>query len=113
MSSVGDGRVFAAPRQIRAQAERAARRWTSAGVEALTLHAARHTYASLMMAAGVNAKALSTFMGHANIAITLDLYGHLMPGSEAQAATLLDAYLAREIGGTVAPTVARTTPAAA
>jgi hypothetical protein len=35
-----------------------------------------------MIAAGVNAKALSTFMGHANILITLDRYGHLMPGSE-------------------------------
>jgi hypothetical protein len=31
-----------------------------------------------MIAAGVNAKALSMFMGHANISITLDLYGHLM-----------------------------------
>ncbi len=39
--------------------------------------------------------ALSTFMGHANIAITLDLYGHLMPGAEEQAGDLLDAYLAR------------------
>ena len=48
-----------------------------------------------MIAAGVNAKALSTFMGHANIAITLDRYGHLMPGSEAEAAGLLDAYLER------------------
>jgi hypothetical protein len=45
-----------------------------------------------MIAAGVNAKALSTFMGHANISITLDRYGHLMPGSEAEAAGLLDAY---------------------
>lgn len=35
-----------------------------------------------MIAAGVNAKALSTFMGHATIAITLNRYGHLMPGSE-------------------------------
>jgi integrase len=68
------------------------------------LHDARQTYASLMIAAGVNAKALSTFMGHANIGITLDLYGHLMPGSQAEAATLLDAYLVREIGGTVART---------
>jgi integrase len=33
---------------------------------------------------------LSTFMGHANIGITLDLYGHLMPGSQPEAATLLD-----------------------
>ncbi len=46
-----------------------------------------------MIAAGVNAKALQTFMGHANISITLDRYGHLMPGSEAEAAGLLDAYL--------------------
>lgn len=48
-----------------------------------------------MIAAGVNAKALSTFMGHSSIQITLDRYGHLMPGSEEEAAGLLDAYLAR------------------
>lgn len=59
------------------------------------LHECRHTFASLMIAAGVNAKALSTYMGHANIAITLDRYGHLMPGNEDEAAGLLDAYLAR------------------
>jgi hypothetical protein len=48
-----------------------------------------------MIAAGVNAKALSTYMGHANISITLDRYGHLMPGNEDEAAGLLDAYLER------------------
>jgi integrase len=46
-----------------------------------------------MIAAGVNAKALSTYMGHANISITLDRYGHMMPGSEDEAAGLLDSYL--------------------
>ena len=46
-----------------------------------------------MIAASVNAKALSTFMGHSTISITLDLYGHLMPGSEAEAAALLDSYV--------------------
>jgi integrase len=46
-----------------------------------------------MIAACVNAKALSTFMGHTKIGITLDRYGHLMPGSEAEAAELLNAYL--------------------
>jgi integrase len=55
----------------------------------------RHTFASLMIAAGVNIKALSTYMGHANISITLDKYGHLMPGNEDEAADLLDAYLER------------------
>ena len=59
----------------------------------LRLHQARHTYASFMIAAGVNAKALSSFMGHASITVTFDLYGHLMPGSEAEGAALLDAYL--------------------
>ncbi len=46
-----------------------------------------------MIAGGVNAKALQTFMGYANVSITLDRYGHLMPGSEAEAAGLLNAYL--------------------
>jgi integrase len=64
-------------------------------LESIGLHEARHTFASLMIAAGVNAKALSTFMGHSSIQITLDRYGHLMPGSEEEAAGLLDAYLAR------------------
>ena len=72
---------------------RAERALKEAGLERITPHACRHTFASLMIAAGVNAKALATFMGHANISITLDRYGHLMPGSEEEAATLLDFYL--------------------
>ena len=71
----------------------------AAGVEPPTLHECRHGYAALMIAAGVNVKALSTFMGHANIRITLDQYGHLLPGAEDEAADLLDAFLARQIGG--------------
>lgn len=66
-----------------------------AGLEPITLHEARHTFASLMIAAGVNAKALATYMGHASIGITLDTYGHLFPGNEGEAAVLLDAYLER------------------
>jgi integrase len=58
-------------------------------------HECRHTFASLMIAAGVNAKALSTYMGHANVSVTMDRHAHLMPGNEAEAASLLDAYLAR------------------
>lgn len=73
---------------------RADRAWESAGlVEGLRLHQARHTYASFMIAAGVNAKALSVFMGHSSIKVTFDLYGHLMPGTEAEAAALLDDFL--------------------
>jgi integrase len=59
-----------------------------------------------MIAAGVNAKALSTYMGHSSVMITYDLYGHLMPGNEDEAAALLDAYLERaanRMHGSVAP----------
>ena len=63
----------------------------------LTPHERRHAYASLMIGAGVNPKTLSTYMGHANISITLDRYGHLFPGAEHEAAAMLDAYLARAV----------------
>lgn len=50
-----------------------------------------------MIAAGVNAKALSAFMGHSSIKVTFDLYGHLMPGTEAEAAALLDQFLGASV----------------
>jgi integrase len=89
------GRTASAPFNPTAVVERADEAWKDAGLKRITLHEARHTFASLMIAAGVNAKALSTYMGHANISITLDRYGHLMPGNEDEAAGLLDAYLER------------------
>lgn len=78
-----------------AAAERAQRAWRRAGLEPITFHEARHTFASLMIAAGVNARALASYMGHASVTITYDRYGHLMPGNEDEAAALLDAYLER------------------
>lgn len=62
-------------------------------LEPVGLHEARHTAASLMIAAGLNLKAISDFLGHASITTTLDRYGHLLPGSYSEATTLLDAYL--------------------
>jgi hypothetical protein len=41
-----------------------------------------------MIAAGVNAKALSSYIGHANISITFDRYEHPMPGNEVETAGL-------------------------
>ena len=38
-------------------------------------------------------------MGRANIRITLDQYGHLLPGAKDEAAGRLDAFLARQLGG--------------
>src|SRR5579864_969085 len=66
---------------------RARTTWHAAGLEPLGLHDCRHTYAAYMIAARVNVKALSTYMGHSTITITitLDRYGHLLPGNEHQA----------------------------
>jgi integrase len=74
-----DPRVLGGANKARKMAERGTKAMTDAKLEPLAIHDARHTYASLMIAAGVNAKALSEFVGHATIAITYDLYGHLMP----------------------------------
>jgi integrase len=87
------GRSAEIPFDSRALSRRAATAWKA--VEPISLHECRHTFASLMIAAGVNAKALSSYMGHSSITITLDRYGKLMPGNEDEAAELLDAYLAR------------------
>ncbi|MEJ7891405.1 MAG: tyrosine-type recombinase/integrase [Solirubrobacteraceae bacterium] len=73
--------------------DRAHRLWRAAGLAVITPHECRHTFASLMIAAEVNIKALQVFMGHASITVTMDRYGHLLPGSETEAAALLDAYL--------------------
>jgi integrase len=94
-----DGLVFATRNgtpfdswRVKARADRA---WRAARLAPIGLHDSRHTFASLMIGAGVNAKALATYMGHASISITLDRYGHLMPGNEEEATSLLDRYLAR------------------
>jgi integrase len=59
----------------------------------ITLHECRHTFASLLIDAGVNPKAIQEFMGHATIEETFSRYGHLMPGARNQARELVDAYL--------------------
>jgi integrase len=106
MDGPDEGRIFIGLNDSYARGRKAA---DDAGVEQPTLHECRHGYASLMIAAGVNVKALSTFMGHANIRITLDQYGHLLPGAEEEAAGLLDAFLARQAGAAeVEPTAAPT-----
>ena len=70
-----------------------------AQLEGLRLHDLRHSYASLMLAAGVNIKAISQSMGHANIGITLDTYSHLLPSMGKTAAERFDRLLKPWLGG--------------
>ena len=73
---------------------RALAAWETAKLTPIGLHEARHTFASVMIAAGCNPKVIQESLGHASIVMTFDLYGHLMPGGRAEAAERVDAYLA-------------------
>ena len=96
-----DGLVFGSsgtrPFMPTAVRKRALTAWRRPGLEPIGLHECRHTFASLLIAAGVNAKAITAYLGHASIQTTFDLYGHLMPGNEDEAVALVDAYLERAI----------------
>ncbi|MER7761387.1 site-specific integrase [Streptomyces sp. NPDC097619] len=49
------------------------------------MHALRHFYASVLLDAGENIKALSTYLGHGDPGFTLRVYTHLMPSSHERA----------------------------
>lgn len=56
-------------------------------------HSLRHTHATLLLAAGVPIIEVSRRLGHAKPSITLDLYGHAIPGQDKQiAAKITDIY---------------------
>jgi integrase len=88
------GRSETRPFEPSVVTERAYRTWRRLGLEQYSLHEARHSYVTFLLAAGVPIKAVSTYAGHASISITLDRYGHLLPGSEEETARRLDALLA-------------------
>jgi integrase len=58
----------------------------AAGLPRIRLHDVRHSYATAALAAGIPAKVVSERLGHANIAITMDTYSHVLPGLDAAAA---------------------------
>lgn len=61
-----------------------------AGVPRIRFHDLRHTFASLLLHKRLDIKLISTMLGHASVAITLDRYSHLMPGSDEQVAEAMD-----------------------
>lgn len=63
----------------------------------IRFHDLRHTHASQLLAAGVHPKIASERLGHSTIGITLDLYSHVMPGMQADAAEQVDASIRRAL----------------
>jgi integrase len=71
-----------------------ARLTAAVGLSGLRIHDLRHAHASLMLAQGTHPKVVSERLGHATIGITLDIYSHVLPGLQHEAAERLDLLLA-------------------
>jgi len=61
-----------------------------AGLPVIRFHDLRHTAATLMLLKGIHAKVVSEMLGHATISITLDLYSHVLPDMQREAAAAMD-----------------------
>ena len=59
----------------------------------VTLHKLRHSHASHMLASNIHPKVVQERLGHSSIAITLDIYSHLMPNMQGDAAATVDGVL--------------------
>lgn len=67
----------------------------AAAVGPMRFHDLRHTHATLLLARGVHPKVVAERLGHASIGITMDLYSHVLPGLQEEAARDLDAWLSQ------------------
>ena len=64
-----------------------------AGVPRIKFHGLRHTSATLALEAGVSVKIVAHRLGHSKTSITLDLYGHVLPGAAKEAASKMGSIL--------------------
>ena len=63
------------------------------GLPRIRLHDLRHSHATHLLVANVHPKIVQERLGHANIGITMNLYSHVMPGMQDEAASRVDAVL--------------------
>jgi len=64
------------------------------GLPKIRFHDLRHTAATLMLNYGVSPIVVSKILGHSKPSVTMDIYGHLLFGMQAEAAKLMDRLLA-------------------
>ena len=91
------GRTGSRPFERTTIRRRADRAWRKAGLEPIDPHECRHTYVSLMHAAGVPLERIGDYVGHTAKAMT-DRYRHLVAGQAEDDAARLNAYLAAGTG---------------
>ena len=56
----------------------------------IRFHDLRHTHATQLLREGIHPKVVSERLGHSAIAITLDIYSHVLPDMQQEAAEKLD-----------------------
>jgi integrase len=56
----------------------------------IRFHDLRHAHATHLLSSGVHPKVASERLGHSKVGITLDLYSHVLPGMQADAAARVD-----------------------
>jgi len=61
-----------------------------AGLPRIRFHDLRRTAATIMLSNGAHPKIVSEMLGHSTIAITLDLYSHVTPNIQREAAAAMD-----------------------
>lgn len=64
-----------------------------AGGHRITFHGLRHTHITALLKDGTNPKVVSERAGHSSVAVTLQLYGHVLPNMQADAAKAVDTAL--------------------
>jgi integrase len=63
------------------------------GLPIIRFHDLRHTFASIMLSENVHPKAVQEALGHSSISLTLDVYSHVIPGMQKEAAEKMDKVL--------------------
>ena len=66
-----------------------------AALPRIPLHGLRHTYATLALSSGVNPRIVSGRLGHSTVALTLDIYSHVLPQADQDAADRIAALIER------------------
>src|SRR5262249_20257028 len=72
-------------------------RWTEKRKPRVRFHDLRHAHATHMLMQGVHPKVAQERLGHSSVAVTMDIYSHVMPGMQADAAKKVGAALSAAI----------------
>ena len=84
---------------------------SKAGLRKIRLHDLRHTFGSLLIQSGASVVYVKEQMGHSSIQVTVDIYGHLIPGANVSFVDRLDEAVKQEERTTLQQNATQAQPA--